>query len=367
MLPLVKKTLLVLLVLLYCKGGWGDGEEEVGINEAEAVDLLPVFPLLNEEAPGLILQDTEIGVSEEDSVGQDMPNEEDGDLADDSEDSLFENEETDEEPEPESEAELESEAEPESDPEPELDPESESEPEPESEPESGSELSAESGDDSDQGSLTTPEPEVVEEEPIVEADTEEAEEAFMLPMIPLIELEEEPACLDSEFGCCQNSSWPAHGPSEEGCCLNSTEGCCPDFIRPREEGCDCSESAFGCCLDGVTTKLGEGVDSGCGCKESEHGCCQVDFPINIELPYALIRTNTHLHLALISRVVLVVPQNMDAVRTERQWRRDQMGRVVLDAKPQSTAVALTTSPQPLDQTLRAVVVQAQHMAAAQMG
>jgi len=85
------------------------------------------------------------------------------------------------------------------------------------------------------------------------------------------------------------------------------------------------------------------------------------------LSTAAARTNTHLHLALISRVVLVVPQNMDAVRTERQWRRDQMGRVVLDAKPQSTAVALTTSPQPLDQTLRAVVVQAQHMAAAQMG
>merc|ERR1719167_1681730 len=72
----------------------------------------------------------------------------------------------------------------------------------------------------------------------------------------------------------QQPSWPAHGPSEEGCCLNTTEGCCPDFIRPREEGCDCSESAFGCCLDGITTKLGEGADSGCGCKESEHGCCQ---------------------------------------------------------------------------------------------
>ena len=79
------------------------------------------------------------------------------------------------------------------------------------------------------------------------------------------------------------------------------------------------------------------------------------------------RTNTQLLLARISRVVLVVPQNMDAVRMERQWLRDQMGRDVLDAKPQSMAVVLTTSPQHLDQTQRAVVVQAQHMAAAQTG
>ena len=173
--------------------------------------------------------------------------------------------------------------------------------------------------------------------------------------------------MDSEFGCCQNSSWPAHGPSEEGCCLNSTEGCCPDFIRPREGGCDCSESAFGCCLDGISTKLGEGADSGCGCKESEHGCCQVDFSCYILLPSALARTNTLMHLALISRGVPVVPQNMDAARTERQWLKAQMGRVVLDAKLQSTAVVRTTSPQLLDQTQGVVVVQAQHMAAAQMG
>ena len=257
MLPLGRKSLPVLLVLVYCKGGWGNVDEEVATNEEEAVDLLPVLPLLNEEASGLILQDTdgEVGVSEDDGVDHDVLN--------------VENEE------------VQSESEPESDPEPEQEDELESEPkpEPESEPDLASELIAETGNDfdADQGFLTTPEPGVVEEEPALEADTEEAEEPFILPMFPLIELEDEPACLDSEFGCCQNSSWPAHGPSEEGCCLNSTEGCCQDFIRPREEGCDCSESAFGCCLDGITTKLGEGADSGCGCKESEHGCCQVDF------------------------------------------------------------------------------------------
>ena len=249
MLPLGRKTLPVLLVLVYCKGGWGEENEEVASNEEEAVTLLPVFPLLNEEAPGLILQDTddEIGISEGDGDNLDVPNVENG--VTESENSLLEYEEPDEDPGLES------------DPEPESDPQPESEPEPESE--SDFEADQESG--------------VVEEEDLMlEAHTEEAEEPFLLlPMIPLIELEEEPACLDSEFGCCHNSSWPAHGPSEEGCCLNSTEGCCPDFIRPREDGCDCSESAFGCCLDGITTKLGEGADNGCGCKESEHGCCQV--------------------------------------------------------------------------------------------
>ena len=74
-----------------------------------------------------------------------------------------------------------------------------------------------------------------------------------------------------------------------------------------------------------------------------------------------------MHLVLISRGVPVVPQNMDAARTERQWLKAQMGRVVLDAKLQSTAVVRTTSPQLLDQTQGVVVVQAQHMGAAQMG
>jgi len=85
------------------------------------------------------------------------------------------------------------------------------------------------------------------------------------------------------------------------------------------------------------------------------------------LSTAVARINTQLLLARISRVVLVVPQNMDAVRMERQWLRDQTGKVVLVAKPQSTAAVLTTSPQHLDQTLRAVAAQAQLMAAAQMG
>ena len=82
---------------------------------------------------------------------------------------------------------------------------------------------------------------------------------------------------------------------------------------------------------------------------------------------AFDRTNIRLHLALTLRVVPVVPQNMDAVRMERQWLRDQMGRVVLDAKLQSMDVVLTASPQPQDQSQRAVVAQAQHTAAAQMG
>ena len=329
-------------------------DEEVATNEEEAADLLPVLPLLNEEAPGLILQGTdgEVGISENNGVDQEVLNVENGGT----EDSLQENKEAESEPEPESDPEPEEEDELESEP----------EPEPESEPDSASELIAETDFEADQGFLTTPEPGVIEE-PVLEADTEEAGEPFVLPMFPLIELEDEPACLDSEFGCCQNSSWPAHGPSEEGCCLNSTEGCCPDFIRPREEGCDCSESTFGCCLDGITTKLGEGADSGCGCKESEHGCCQVDFVFNIFFSSAFVRTSIHLHLALTLRVVPVVPQNMDVVRMERQWLRDQMGRVVLDARLQSMDVVLTTSPQPQDQTQRVVVAQAQHTAAAQMG
>lgn len=267
MLLLEKKTLSVLFVLFYCNTAlsWArpDGDEE------EAVDLLPVLPLLDEEAPELILQDTdgEDGISEEDGVDQDVSTIENGGAEAISEDSSVEIKEADEDHGPESE-ELESEPEA----------ESKSGPEPESEQVSegsGSKPTAESGGilEADQSLLTMPQPVFVEEE---EADTEETtEETFLLPMIPIIEMEEEPACLDTMFGCCQNSSWPAHGPSEEGCCLNSTEGCCPDFIRQREGGCDCSESTFGCCLDGITTKLGDGADSGCGCQESEHGCCQV--------------------------------------------------------------------------------------------
>ena len=60
-------------------------------------------------------------------------------------------------------------------------------------------------------------------------------------------------------------------------------------------------------------------------------------------------------------------QTMDVARMERLWLRVRMGRVVLDAKLQSTAVVRTTSPQLLVQTWGVVVVQAQHMAAAQMG
>ena len=60
-------------------------------------------------------------------------------------------------------------------------------------------------------------------------------------------------------------------------------------------------------------------------------------------------------------------QTMDVARMERLWLRVRMGRVVLDAKLQSTAVVRTTSPQLLDQIQGVVVVQAQHMAAAQMG
>jgi len=85
------------------------------------------------------------------------------------------------------------------------------------------------------------------------------------------------------------------------------------------------------------------------------------------LSTVVARTNIHLHLALILRVAPAVPQNMDAVRMERQLLRDQMERVVLDAKLQSMDVVLTTSLQPRDQSQRAVVVQAQHTAAAQMG
>merc|ERR1719381_159979 len=109
MLPLGRKSLPVLLVLVYCKGGWSNVDEEVATNEEEAVDLLPVLPLLNEEAPGLILQGTdgEVGISEDDGVDQDVLNVENGGT----EDSLQENKEAESEPEPEEEDELESEPE----------------------------------------------------------------------------------------------------------------------------------------------------------------------------------------------------------------------------------------------------------------
>ena len=41
-------------------------------------------------------------------------------------------------------------------------------------------------------------------------------------------------------------------------------------------------------------------------------------------------------------------QTMDVARMERLWLRVRMGRVVLDAKPQSMDVALTVSLQPLE-------------------
>ena len=262
MQPLSGKYLLLALLLAFSSTILCD-EDGASTNEEEA-DLLPVLPLLNEESKGLTLQDVEADGGVTDEVPLDGEVEATTLLGDEESEA-----DTDSDPEPGSEPE----SEPETEPEPE--PETDQETNPEKDSESGFSLEHSINSEDDDDNATTQEPIEVEEERVLESNTEEAEELFLLPMIPAMEVEEEPACLDSLFGCCQNSSWPAHGPSEEGCCLNTTEGCCPDFIRPREEGCDCSETAFGCCLDGVTTKLGEGADNGCGCKESEHGCCQV--------------------------------------------------------------------------------------------
>jgi len=266
MQPLSSKYLLVALLLAFSNIILCD-EDGASTNEEEA-DLLPVLPLLNEESTGLTLQDADTDGVVTDEVA--LNDEEEAAILLGDEESEAD---TDSDPEPESELETELETEPETEPET----DQETGPDKDSEYGFRSEISINSEDDD--GNSTTQEPIEVEEERVLESDTEEAEELFLLPMIPTMEVEEEPACLDSLFGCCQNSSWPAHGPSEEGCCLNTTEGCCPDFIRPREEGCDCSETVFGCCLDGVTTKLGEGADNGCGCKESEHGCCQDQYTI----------------------------------------------------------------------------------------
>ena len=88
--------------------------------------------------------------------------------------------------------------------------------------------------------------------------------------------EEMTDCSDWMFGCCPNSSLPAHGPHQTGCCLEGAEAeCCPDFQRSRGPGqdCACQDSIFGCCPDGVTAKWSED-DGGCGCRHTTFGCCQ---------------------------------------------------------------------------------------------
>ena len=89
------------------------------------------------------------------------------------------------------------------------------------------------------------------------------------------------SCEESLFGCCADSSLPAHGPHQAGCCLQEGGeggGCCPDFQRVRSPGeeCGCEGSMFGCCPDGVTARWDE-EDGGCGCKHTTFGCCEDQF------------------------------------------------------------------------------------------
>ena len=104
-------------------------------------------------------------------------------------------------------------------------------------------------------------------------------------------------CEDSLFGCCPDSSLPAHGPDHVGCCLEGEGGCCPDYQRSPGSGedCGCESSRFGCCPDEVTARWTEddggkysvttavgSSDSvrnvaGCGCKHTTFGCCQDQF------------------------------------------------------------------------------------------
>jgi len=178
------------------------------------------------------------------------------------------NTETEEEPESGSDAE-EEEPETESESSTETETESSAETEPESSAETEPESSAETEPDDEAGSGNDAEAEEEVEE--AESAPDNSTSLLLLPQLPA--LEETPLCQGTDFGCCPDSSLPAHGPLGEGCCLGSLEGCCPDFIRLKEDGCSCEESLHGCCSDGVTARLGEGV-GGCGCKESEHGCCQ---------------------------------------------------------------------------------------------
>ena len=80
-------------------------------------------------------------------------------------------------------------------------------------------------------------------------------------------------CEVSTFGCCTNSSLPAHGPQEEGCCLQDAAGCCPDHVQVQDGLCDCLNSPLGCCPDGVTSRWSQEED-GCGCQHTSFGCCQ---------------------------------------------------------------------------------------------
>ena len=92
--------------------------------------------------------------------------------------------------------------------------------------------------------------------------------------LDLFEIEEDlNSCDNSTFGCCANSSLPAHGPRQEGCCLQDPSGCCPDHVRVHDGFCSCHDAPLGCCPDGVTSRWSEEED-GCGCQSSRFGCCQ---------------------------------------------------------------------------------------------